>query len=1042
MGSKNFKAAPARGRRDTSRRSLTLLGLLALLPALASTALFHASRARAQVRPQAVKLKPQAPVRPIESDEVTTEPVNTRPVTIKKLRPRAPVQTKPQAPVLTDAPPAVTTTRIQPVSVTKVNFKQLADLAKRARLSPQAAAGRTAPIPGSIIDTPPGLHPDAAGGPAPTSSQDDAGGPLVASPSPSQSFLAQEDGPKLDGPSAGFSFIPPDTNGAVGLDRVFTNTNSNFRVHDKATGAPLSTVSSDTFWASSGGGGFFDPQIQFDPYSQRWILAIVSNAQTANSSISVAVSQTSDPAGGYNVFRFVVGCASGETGCASGGEWADYPMLGFNKNWIAVGVNMFNFAANVNNNDKVLVLDYPSARAGAAVATIVSGTGIGFCDYPVTTYSATEETLYLIKHGSSGDATYRVSTITGTPAAPSLTVPDTFQTRPGGGWAQPGGDFLPQQCVPGVGAPTQVCPASPRAIDVSDSQVRSSPAFRNGKIYYAQTVGLPAGGMTHTAAQWTVLDAATGNFLDGGRVEDAAATVTNGGRHYAYPSLSVNKNGDVLMGFSEFESDDYADAGYSFRLGTDAPGTMRDPVIYKEGEDYYEKTFGAARNRWGDYSHTVIDPFNDRDLWTVQEYAGTRVGVTGTGSNESRWGTWWAKVTAPAVAGDLLISEFRLFGPNGPAPAVPGGPAPEPNEDEFVELYNNNDTPLTVAAADGSAGYSVAASDGVIRCTIPNGTVIPARGHFLCANSDGYSLGGSPAGAGTTATPDATYTDNIRNNSGIALFNTANTANYSATTRLDAAGPTSEANALYKEGSGYAPLTQYLIDYSLYRDTCGKGGSVTALGACPTGGLPRDTDDNATDFLFVDTNATPAGAGQRLGAPGPENLSSPVQRNGQVAVGNLDPAVGTSSPPNRVRTFAEDGANNSTFGTLLIRRTITNNTGAPVTRLRFRVVDQTTYPAPPGSADLRARTSGATPIVVTITGTNPACTGRACTVQQTTLETPPAQPNGGGLNATLSAGSVTLANPVPAGGQINVQFLLGIQQTGTFKFFFNVEALP
>ena len=80
-----------------------------------------------------------------------------------------------------------------------------------------------------------------------------------------------------------------------------------------------------------------------------------------------------------------------------------------------------------------------------------------------------------------------------------------------------------------------------------------------------------------------------------------------------------------------------------------------------------------------------------------------------------------------------------------------------------------------------------AASDGVLRCTIPSGTVIPARGHFLCVNSDGYSLTGHPAGNGTTATGDAAYTANIPNNTGIALFNTANTANYSTATRLDAA---------------------------------------------------------------------------------------------------------------------------------------------------------------------------------------------------------------------------------------------------------------
>jgi hypothetical protein len=1034
MRRKGFKGA--RSRRHTVPEAARRLGLLTLLLALVAPALFHVA-SRAQVRPTAVKSKPQAPAQTAAPAVVTTK---TQPAPVMKAKPQAPVQTD------RSVPAAVTSARIQPVSVTKVNFKQLAELAKRAARPPTAQAGRAAPVPGTVIDTPPGTPgANAAESTAPAAAVDETGGPLVASPSPSQSFLAQEDNTFV---------IPPDTNGAVGLDRVFTNTNANYRIHEKTTGAPLSTMSINTFWAATGGFIFFDPQIQFDPYNQRWILAVTSNPQSANSSINIAVSQTSDPAGGYNVFRFVVGvCDSNNavtcpTGGTPGGEWADYPMLGFNKNWIAVSVNMFNHAATANNNEKVLLLDYASARSGAAVATLFSGLAIGFCNHPVTTYAATEETLYLIRHESSASATYRVSTVTGTPGTPSFTL-GADKTRAGGGWTQPVGEMLPQQCVPGVSLPTQVCPSTVRKLDAGDAQVRSNPVFRGGKVYYAQTVALPAGAglgadafgnlfslASRTAAQWTVVDAATGDYLDGGRVEDPTATPTNGGKWYAYPSLSVNKNGDVLMGFSEFESDDYVDAGYTFRLGTDAAGTMRDPVVYKEGEDYYDKTFGSPRNRWGDYSHTVVDPVNDRDLWTVQEYAGTRVGATGTGSSDSRWGTWWAKVTAPAVAGDLMISEFRLFGPNGPA----GIPAPEPNEDEFIEIYNNNDSPLVVAAADGSAGYSVAASDGALRCTIPNGTVIPARGHFLCANSDGYSLASHPAGTGTTATPDATYTGNIPNNSGIALFNTAHTANYSTTTRLDAVGSAIEANALYREGIGYSPVTQYLINYALYRDTCGKGGSTTTLGACPTGGFPKDTNDNGLDFLFVDTNGNNIGLWPRLGAPGPENLSSPVQRNSRLAAGNLDPAVGTSSPPNRIRDFTVDAPNNSTFGTLLIRKTITNNTGAPVTRLRFRVIDQTTFPAPSGYADLRARTSS--PQVVIITGPNAACPANTCTVYGTTLEEPPSQPNGGAFNSSLSANTVTVATPIPPGGQLNVQFLLGIQQTGTFKFFVNVEVLP
>jgi hypothetical protein len=58
------------------------------------------------------------------------------------------------------------------------------------------------------------------------------------------------------------------------------------------------------------------------------------------------------------------------------------------------------------------------------------------------------------------------------------------------------------------------------------------------------------------------------------------------------------------------------------------------------------------------------------------------------------------------------------------------------------------------------------------------------------------------------------------------------------------------------------------------------------------------------------------------------------------------------------------------------------------------------------------------------------------------METPPAQAIGGGLNSSISAGTVTLATPLLNGTSINLEFLLGVQQTGRFRFFVNVEALP
>lgn len=376
-------------------------------------------------------------------------------------------------------------------------------------------------------------------------------------------------------------------------------------------------------------------------------------------------------------------------------------------------------------------------------------------------------------------------------------------------------------------------------------------------------------------------------------------------------------------------------------------------------------------------------------------------------------------VNTGAVTSPLIISEFRLRGPSGA-------------NDEFVEVYNNSDTSTTVASQVGS-GFAIAASDAVVRCTIPNGTVVPGRGHFLCTNSVAYSLGGY-------ATGDATYTTDIPDNAGVALFNNNVPANFILANRLDAVGSTSEANTLYKEGTGYPALTPFSIDYAFVRDSCGQQGSITNLTPCPLTTGVADTGNNAVDFYFVDTNGTSAGAGQRLGSPGPENLASPIQRNASFIVAIPDNCVPGSLPPNQIRDLTSVPAQNSTFGTIELRRLIINNTGANVTRLRFRVTQQTTFPAPSGTADLRTRTTADT----TDNFSNMPCgTGTSViTVLGTTLEQPPSQPNGGAFNGSFSVGTVTLGTPIPPGNGVIVRFLWGVQQTGKFRVALNIEVLP
>jgi PKD repeat protein len=70
----------------------------------------------------------------------------------------------------------------------------------------------------------------------------------------------------------------------------------------------------------------------------------------------------------------------------------------------------------------------------------------------------------------------------------------------------------------------------------------------------------------------------------------------------------------------------------------------------KAGESAYTKTFGSGRNRWGDYSLSAVDPANDTDLWTIQEYAA----LPPQPSPVSYWGTWWGRVLPDAGAATAL----------------------------------------------------------------------------------------------------------------------------------------------------------------------------------------------------------------------------------------------------------------------------------------------------------------------------------------------------------------------------------------------------
>ncbi len=463
--------------------------------------------------------------------------------------------------------------------------------------------------------------------------------------------------------------------------------------------------------------------------------------------------------------------------------------------------------------------------------------------------------------------------------------------------------------------------------------------------------------------------------------------------------------------------------------GSATAGTCGNP-----GADYVS-TSGTVNFTAGQQVRTINVPVcSDADAEGDETFT---VGLTVPVGGNIVDGTATGTITAN-TPGTFLISELRTSGPGGAG-------------DDFVEFYNNTDSPLTVAATDASAGYGLfkmgatCADTPVLIGTIPNGTVIPARGHYLLVGSQ-YTLanyGGTGAAAG-----NLTMTADIENDRNVAVFTTTNIVNIASANRLDAVGFGTNTGAvcdLFREPSNLPAVAGTTAEHSFFRNLCDFG--VTG---CT--GNPKETNDNSADFKFADTQGTfISGVTQRLGAPGPENLASPIRRDTTgIGLPFLDGSISSAAHPNRTRSFTADPANNSTFGTMTVRRRVVNNTGGNVTRLRFRIIEMSTFPSPGGGvADLRARTSvdevGIGPVNDATTcanGGTPATPPCTVTVRGTTLEQPPSQPNGGGINSSLSAGTITLGTPLANGASLNVQFLLGIQTTGTYRFYIIIEALP
>ncbi|HEY4230063.1 MAG TPA: PKD domain-containing protein [Thermoanaerobaculia bacterium] len=408
---------------------------------------------------------------------------------------------------------------------------------------------------------------------------------------------------------------PPDTDGAVGPSHVVTMLNAGMRIQDRS-GVLIRDVALSTFWGSS---RLSDPSVLYDAPAGRWIATILSITGSFPSKVLLAVSQSDDPTGQWAVYEF---------SATTNGGFLDFPRLGLSANRIVVEVNLFTTFRFVGSS--VLVFDKAALYAGQSTPpTLIQSSTLGPTLVPSVTQEPGRTEVFLLQNyngRASEGGLLELYALTGELGAESL-EPIAFPGSPER-WAFAfdfGSDLAPQK-------------GSDNGFDTVDARM-GNVVLRRGFLWAVHTIfDPPVASPSRSLIQWWQI-ALDGRVAGHGRFEDP------GGAFLAFPSIAVNRDDHVVVGFAIFSPDQYGSGGFAYRSAADPDGLLRGPVVLKTGEDPYVWFHGGdARNRWGDYSATITDPVDDTSFWTIQEYAAPQTVTPPQTSKKSHWGTWWGAI--------------------------------------------------------------------------------------------------------------------------------------------------------------------------------------------------------------------------------------------------------------------------------------------------------------------------------------------------------------------------------------------------------------
>jgi uncharacterized repeat protein (TIGR01451 family) len=452
---------------------------------------------------------------------------------------------------------------------------------------------------------------------------DGATGPLaVAGPAPGPLATFEGVSNQENFTNFGFRLSPPDTDGEVGPNHYVQYVNLLFRVYTRA-GVPLTgPVKLSTLYAPLGGqcaepdNG--DPIVLYDQLADRWLLsqfAFIGNGTEPPYHECIAISKTSDPAGAYYLYDFLVPTV----------QFNDYPKLGVWPDGYYMTANQFNrglafdgTGAFAFNRRKMLMGD-PTANViyfdlnlttnpegiGGMLPSDVDGLTPPYDNSPnVFVYFLATEFADAI----DGLRFFDFRADFNTPSNSTFTERQAPLPVPA---------FDPRS-PPGRADIEQPAPAlATHSLDAISDRLMFRLAYRNFGTHESLVVNHSVNvgtGVTLALHQSGV------RYYELRRLGKPSPftlhlteTISPDADNRWMASTAQDNGGNIAVGYSVSSLTTFPSIRYSGRL---ADGTTRTEASLIEGSGVQRST----GSRWGDYSALSVDPVDDCTFWYTNEY--------------------------------------------------------------------------------------------------------------------------------------------------------------------------------------------------------------------------------------------------------------------------------------------------------------------------------------------------------------------------------------------------------------------------------------